>query len=62
MKDIPTLDNPGFGTTVAGVQVLAANDISYDPDIYLQPAPNIGFKYLRPSPDDGDLYKRPGSP
>lgn len=62
MKDIPTLDNPGFGTTVAGVQVLAADDVSYDPDIYLQPAPNIGFKYLRPSPDDGDLYKRPGSP
>jgi hypothetical protein len=59
MKDITTLDNPGFGTTVAGVQVLATDDVSYDPDIYLQPAPNIGFKYLSPT---GDLYKRPGSP
>ena len=62
MRDIPTLDNPGFGTTASSVQVLAANDIviSYDdPDIYLRPSPNINNKYLSPT---GDLYKRPGSP
>ena len=59
MRDIPTLDNPGFCTTVSSVQVLAADDISYDPDIYLRPSPNVNDKYLSPT---GDLYKRHGSP
>ena len=59
MRDIPTLDNPGFSTTVSSVQVLAADDISYDPGIYLRPSLNVNDKYLSPT---GDLYKRPGSP
>lgn len=59
MQDIPTLDNPGFGTNVASVQVLAADDISYDPDIYLRPSPNTNNTYMSPT---GYLYKRPGSP
>ena len=56
MRDIPTLDNTGFGTTVASVQVLAADNVSYDPDIYFRPGP-IGVKYKRPN--DIDLYIRP---
>ena len=62
MRSIPTLDNPGFGTTIGVIQVLLADDISdnvsYDPDIYFRPGP-IGVKYKRPN--GIDLYIRPVS-
>ena len=45
-----------WAATVAPVQVLAADNVSYDPDIYFRPGP-IGVKYKRPN--DIDLYIRP---
>lgn len=59
MKSIPTVDNSGCYQTCGAVQSLAANDIKYDPNIYLRPSPNTNNTYMSPT---GYLYKRPGSP
>jgi len=59
MKAIPTVDNSGYCQTCGAVQPLVANDVVYDPNIYLRPSPNVNDKYLSPT---GDLYKRPCSP
>ena len=43
MRSIPTLDNPGFGTTIGSTQVLLADDISDN----VAPPTNLDYRYFQ---------------
>ena len=53
MRVIPTLDNPGFGTTIGDIQVLLADDISDN----VAPPTNLDYRYFQP--DGVSLYYNP---
>ena len=56
MRAIPTLDNPGFGTTIGSVQVLVADDISNNA-VPPTPPTNLDYRYFQP--DGISLYYNP---
>ena len=54
LRDIPSLDNTGFISTLMAVQVITTDDqLPSTDEFYLRPAPNTGDRYKNLA---GDFY------